>query len=144
MPIPPELALKAELAATLVLTGLIWTIQIVHYPLMARVGRDVFVAYEAAHVKRIGGLVAPLMAAEAVLATAAIFTRAGTTDPMLLWAGLGLLGVVWLVTALLSVPCHARLERGFDERAHARLVNTNWLRTAAWTARSALLLWQLP
>ena len=50
-----------------------------------------------------------------------------------------------LVTVALSVPAHGVLAGGFDAAAHARLVGTNWLRTAAWTvgaATSLLLLWQ--
>jgi hypothetical protein len=53
----------------------------------------------------------------------------------------GLVGVVWLTTALFSVPAHGVLAHGFDAVAHARLVHTNWIRTAAWTTRAVLLLW---
>ncbi|HEX2205610.1 MAG TPA: hypothetical protein VHG91_20025 [Longimicrobium sp.] len=52
--------------------------------------------------------------------------------------------MVWLSTALLQVPMHGRLERGFDAAAHRRLVATNWVRTVAWTARGVLLLWSMP
>jgi hypothetical protein len=55
------------------------------------------------------------------------------------WAGLALLGVVWASTGLLQVPRHGELARGWNPRAHRRLVTSNWLRTAAWTARAALL-----
>ena len=44
---------------------------------------------------------------------------------------------------LASVPMHERLGRGFDPAAHRRLVATNWIRTIAWTARGALVLWML-
>jgi len=51
--------------------------------------------------------------------------------------------VCWLSTALLQVPRHRQLARGFDARAHAFLVRSNVVRTAAWTARGALCLWML-
>ena len=54
--------------------------------------------------------------------------------------GLVLVVVIWLSTALFQVPQHRRLESGFDEQAHRRLVNTNWIRIIAWTARSILTL----
>jgi hypothetical protein len=47
---------------------------------------------------------------------------------------------IWLSTALLQVPAHRRLGSGFDDTVAARLVQTNWLRTALWSARSALIL----
>jgi hypothetical protein len=59
------------------------------------------------------------------------------------WAAFGtaLVAVVWGSTFLLQVPCHNRLARGRDDAAIRRIVATNWLRTAAWTARAVLALW---
>lgn len=59
---------------------------------------------------------------------------------MALWAGLDLIGVIWLSTRLLQVPQHRVLEAGSDPGAHRVLVASNWIRTVAWTARGILLL----
>jgi hypothetical protein len=59
------------------------------------------------------------------------------------WLGLTLLFVVWVTTAFVSVPLHAKLAAGFDPQAHAMLVGTNWVRTLAWSARGLLLAWAL-
>jgi hypothetical protein len=48
--------------------------------------------------------------------------------------------VIWLSTALLQVPLHNLLARGLDREAVARLVQTNWIRTAAWSARAVVSL----
>jgi hypothetical protein len=42
---------------------------------------------------------------------------------------------------LLDVVDGRALARGFDADVHARLVGTNWIRTAAWSARALLLAW---
>ena len=60
-----------------------------------------------------------------------------------LWAGFALLAVIWLSTALVQVPCHEALSRAFDSLVHQRLVQTNWLRTAAWSLRGLLALWMV-
>ena len=57
--------------------------------------------------------------------------------------GAALVALIWGVTFLISVPCHAALSAGFDAAAHDRLVSTNWIRTIAWTARAALSVWML-
>ena len=44
-----RLLLLLQLATTLPLAGLIWTIQVVHYPLFAGVGPARFAAYHADH-----------------------------------------------------------------------------------------------
>ncbi len=128
--------LVAHAALTLVLCGLIWTIQVVHYPLFAGVGQERYVAYQAAHGTRITVLVAPLMLAEFATAGLLVYRAPGTLTLL----GAALLAVVWLSTALLQVPQHARLERGFDEAAHRRLVTSNWVRTIAWSARGAVVM----
>lgn len=135
--------LAANLAVTACLTGLIWVIQIVHYPLFAHVGAAEFARYHALHVERITWLVGPLMLAEVVLA--GVLVVEGTQAPRwLAWAAAALVGVAWLSTAVLSVPLHGALEADAGPgRAAivARLVATNWPRTLAWTLRAALLLY---
>ena len=58
----------ANLVAAVALCGLIWTIQLVHYPLFALVGEAQWVAYGEAHRRRITALVLPLMSANVILA----------------------------------------------------------------------------
>jgi hypothetical protein len=126
--------LLAHAAATWALVGLIWTVQLVQYPLFADVGPDAFPAFHARHTRQITWVVAPLMLAE--LATAVLLVARGPASPWLL-ASLVPLAAVWLSTWLVQVPLHDRLADGFDAAAHGRLVATNWIRTAAWTLRGA-------
>ena len=59
-----ELILLLQAASTLAMVGLIWFVQIVHYPLFAQVGREGFSGYEQAHQNRTTFVVAPLMLVE--------------------------------------------------------------------------------
>ena len=130
---PNTLLPFAHAAATLFMTGVIWFVQIVHYPLFGRVGAAEFPAFEREHARRTGRVVGPAMVVELLLALA-LAARGG----VLAWAGLALLGVIWASTAFVQVPLHRRLERGADVAAQRRLVRTNWIRTAAWTARAVI------
>jgi hypothetical protein len=56
------------------------------------------------------------------------------------WAGAVLVAAIWLSTALLQVPLHNRLQAAFSQEDARRLVATNWIRTAAWSLRAALVL----
>lgn len=133
--------LAANLGPAFFLTGLIWTIQIVHYPLFDRVGPATFPAYESAHTARITPLVGPLMLFELVAAIALVFARPPAIPAWTTRTALALVALIWASTFLLQVPRHAQLAAGFDAAAHAALLASNWIRTAAWSARSALLLW---
>ena len=126
--------LVVNLAATLFMTGVIWFVQLVHYPLFAYYRDDAF----AIHANRTAYVVALPMLVEAFTAVLLLIER--PTSPAL-WMGFFLVGLIWLSTYFLQIPMHAKLESGFLPMAHERLVQTNWLRTAAWSARSGLMLW---
>lgn len=129
-----------HLVSTLAMFGVILFVQIVHYPLMAQVGRESSAAYAKAHTDRTGVVVGPLMLPE--MATAVWLVAVPPSPDLVLAArvGLVLLLGIWLVTALASVPCHRRLLEGFDPDAHRRLVRTNWMRTVLWAGRVPLAL----
>lgn len=127
--------LLVHVAATLVMVGLIWFVQVVHYPLMAQVSRSDFVGYEREHQRRTTFVVAPAMLLEAITAVMLLAFPPAGVGPT--WPALGasLLAVIWLSTFLIQVRQHRRLSQGFDAVTHRRLVWCNWLRTVAWTGR---------
>ena len=135
-----HLLLLAHLAATLTMLGVIWFVQVVHYPLFAAVGEDGFVAYAADHVRRTGWVVGPPMVVEGGTALLLLVRRPAAVPIGWVWVGLALLGVIWLSTALLQVPRHRLLGGGFDPAVARALVASNWLRTVAWTLRAGLAL----
>ncbi|GAB2461816.1 hypothetical protein GCM10011375_13200 [Hymenobacter qilianensis] len=139
-----KLLVLLNFALAAYLTGLIWTVQLVHYPSFAFVATDKFVAFHRAHSTRMGWAVMAPMVAE--LGLAAWLAWQGRALGGNVWWSLALVLLIWAVTFFVSVPFHNRLAQGFDYIAIDGLVRTNWLRTIAWTARFALLgymLWRL-
>jgi hypothetical protein len=120
--------------------GIIWFVQVVHYPLLSRVGADGYPAYQAAHSRLTTFVVAPPMLLELGTGVWLALRPPPFFPPALAWTGLALIAVVWISTIFLQVPMHRRLERGFDAAAHRRLVLGNFVRTAAWTARGVIVL----
>ena len=128
-----------QIASTFFMIGLIWFVQIVHYPLFSRTGRAEFGAYEKAHTTLTTCVVAPIMLVELTTAIVMFWLRPTGVSTLQCTAGLALVGVIWISTALLQVPCHRSLASGFDAKTHERLVLSNWLRTIAWSVRGVLL-----
>jgi hypothetical protein len=115
--------------------GLIWYVQLVHYPLIDAWDRGKFRETHERHSRLTGFIVGPTMSVELLLAI-----RLAWSSPDVVTAiSLGLVLVVWLITGFVMVPLHNRLSQGFDERTHVRLMRWNWPRTIAWTARAILL-----
>ena len=131
----------AHLLATLAMLGAIWIVQVVHYPLFAGVGEAGWAAYEASHQTRITFVVGPLMVLELATAVWLVLDRPAALPAWSVLLGVALVGLIWASTAFVQVPLHTALGGAFDADAHGRLVATNWVRTAAWTARAGLVLW---
>jgi hypothetical protein len=123
-------------AVTWCLVGLIWTVQVVHYPLLKNVGPDRFAAYHKRHIELIRWVVGPLMLAEV-----------GSAGWLLLLGGLSwlfgislvALALIWISTACVQIPLHQKLTQGHDPVIIDRLVSTNGWRTLAWTVRGLCL-----
>jgi hypothetical protein len=138
-----KIILFVQLFATIALTGVIWLVQIVHYPLFAFVGDEKYKIFHVSHMNWISFVVAPLMIAEALTAILIVFYQPPNANSLVLWFGLILVASIWASTFFLQVPLHERLALGFDAETHHALVSTNWIRTAAWTIRSGICLWLL-
>ncbi len=137
---PTWWALSLNAAAALYMTGVIWLVQRVHYPLLRYVGPESFADYHHRHVAAIFPVVALPMLAEGVAAAWLAFQPPAGVSRWALWGGLACVLTAFGVTALVSIPCHDRLAQGFDGATLERLVQTNWLRTLAWTLHGILSL----
>lgn len=127
--------LLVHAAATLAMVGLIWFVQVVHYPLFELASERRFERFSAEHQRRTGLVVAPLMLAELGAAGLLLVAPPEGVGPGLPRLGVGLLAVIWLSTAVLQIPLHRRLTAAMDPTAIRRLVASNWVRTVAWSAR---------
>ncbi len=130
--------LIAQVIGSVGMFGVIWVIQLVHYPLMRKVPAAAFGAFEAEHQRRITYVVGPLMAAEGVSVLAVFFLRPSCISFTMALIG-GLVEAVAIgTTAFVSAPMHGRMAASGDPLLLERLIATNWIRTAAWTTRAAL------
>jgi hypothetical protein len=130
----------ANLVLAAYMTGLIWFVGVVHYPLFARVGRADWAAYERAHRVRTTYVVAPPMLAQVPIGIALIAGPPVDADVVLAVTNLACVAVALGSTGLVFGPAHARLERRWTHGDHRLLVRGNWLRVAAWTAQTAVAL----
>ena len=128
------------------MVGLIWTIHFIHYALFDKVGTGSFVAYENAHVDRIGKLLLVPWLTEgvtllALLAVAFIGNRRELRIPCSINA-VGM-ATVLAISGFWSAPAHGKLMKGFDHDVYHRLMNADLVRTFAWTVCGAAAAWTL-
>ncbi|MGB0580912.1 MAG: hypothetical protein ACPGVU_14515 [Limisphaerales bacterium] len=127
-----------HLIASIFMTGVIWMVQVVHYPLFDQVSEGDFPRFEQSHAFRIGFVVMPPMLIELVTASLLLRDRGSQLGTSRYWLA-GITMVIWLTTFLVHMPQHEQLARGFDITVHRELVLTNWARTMMWTLKSFLV-----
>jgi hypothetical protein len=132
--------LATHVAVTWILIGMIWYVQLVHYPLLAIAGRAGDPAAVRGQARRMRWVMGLPMLVELLAALALVNWPPAPAAQGLALVGLGLLLVIWTSTLALQRPDSARLAQEFDPAIHARLVRSNWLRTVLWSLRGAVAL----
>ena len=125
--------------ATCLMVGIIWFVQVVHYPLFAMVDAQSFPAYERRHQYLTTWVVGPLMIVELATAIVLLWLRPAGVPFTLLAAGVVLLAIIWVSTWQLQVPQHRALARAFTAELQQKLVRGNWWRTIAWSLRAGVV-----
>ena len=133
-----EFVLLVNFVATAVMTGVIWFVQWVHYPLLATVSVEHAVETAVDHQRRTGQVLAIPMALEGVTTLWLLASRPDVVSLILPWLGAVLLAVALGRTVFVSVPLHAKMATNPTVDVGRRLVVTNWPRTIAWSARAVV------
>jgi hypothetical protein len=124
--------------------GEIWFVQIVVYPLFARVGEGEYVEYHRFYSSRIPLPVILPGFASFLVPVALVFLRPESVPLSLALANAacGIVGLI--VTVALEIPRHARLEKdGKQDVLIRELILFNWPRTLSITASALLTLLML-
>lgn len=139
----PQLVLLLWSALVFWVLGQIWLVQIVIYPLFAKVGEAEYVAYHRFYSRRIPlPIIIPGFASFLLPAALAYFGPAVPGWMSAANIATGIAGL--LVTVLLEIPRHNRLEKGGKNGTTiAELIRYNWPRTASITAQAVVTLLML-
>jgi hypothetical protein len=132
--------LLANLAATLFLTGLAWSLALVQLPILLRGDYPELVRQLALHRRSNSRLMVLPMAVEFTTSVWLVVMPPAAAGRTLLGLGVGLVGIIGYATVWYSL-LHRKLKRGYDRSTMDRMRMWNFVRTLCWTARSALLLW---
>ena len=132
-------AFTIQYISCIFLCGLIWIIQLVHYPAFKYVDSSNFVKFEKFHTQQISLIVIPVMLLELVTAVQLVFINGSLIMKLNLLLALA----IWTVTFIYSAPCHVKLSKGKNEKIIDLLIKTNWLRTFLWSFKALLLTYMM-
>ena len=126
-----------EILSCFMMTGIIWIVQLVHYPTFLFIKNDSFRKFSFFHQLRISIIVIPLMISEIfshfylLIYYKDIFSLENIFQTFLIL-------LIWFTTFSLSFPYHKSLEKKYKDSTLKKLIYTNWIRTLSWTFRSLI------
>ena len=135
--LPNNFVLLGHLIFTSIMTGVIWVIQIVHYPSFHFIEKELYTAFQKFHMNKISIIVIPIMLAELITGMI-LFLDKSSKSPFLIISFV-ILVLIWLITGVFFSKAHNELMTGYQELVVNQLVAMNWIRTLLWTLRLLLL-----
>jgi len=132
-----------QILCTFTMTGIVWFLQLVHYPLLRRVTRSRFAVFHRINVLLSSFVVGPPMLLELIAVLYSLWRIPPWMTPDSVYLGAVLLAIIWISTIALQSPQHKKLQAGFDPRSYRRLLYSNWIRSYAWSFRTIILLFSL-
>ena len=131
-----DLILKVNFISTSVMVGVIWVIQLLHYPSFHFINDQRYIEFQHFHMQRISFIVVPVMLIELASALLLAYFFESSLTIILLTLVLG----IWAITFIFFTNMHQKLTDGYDHSIVDRLVQINWFRTALWSLRLIILL----
>ena len=132
-----SLILYVHLIFTSIMVGVIWVIQLVHYPSFHFIKPDIYTVFQKFHMEKISMIVMPMMIAE--LITVLLLLYSEDSKNILIIISFILLIIIWGITAVFFSGMHNKLIAGYQETIVNDLIVMNWIRTLLWTIRLLLL-----
>ena len=129
-----------HILSTAIMVGIIWVIQIVHYPSFHYIDKNRYVSFQNFHMNKISYIIVPIMAVELFSGLGILFII--QEQQISFYVSFALLILIWMITGLLFTKYHSDLSKKYNEETILQLIRFNWIRTLFWTIRFALLLKQ--
>lgn len=142
-----DLVFAVALLSTVAMAGLMWFVQMIHYPLIVRVGQlasKLGKASETAaaleHTTRTLPRAIFMLVTELGSGLALLFVRPPAVPVWLVFVSLLPLIPIWYWTWGTCVPLHLALCERFNQRYGDRLLTVNLWRCVCWSARALCLI----
>ncbi len=128
-----NIVINIHFASTAVMVGVIWVIQLLHYPTFHYIEKNNYSQFQKFHMNRISYIVIPAMVIEMLSGIMLLIIN----DDFII--SFSLLVCIWIITFVFFTNIHQRLLSKYENTAVEKLVNLNWIRTAFWTVRLVIL-----
>tara|TARA_B110000444_G_C18678653_1_gene518681 strand:- start:232 stop:621 length:390 start_codon:yes stop_codon:yes gene_type:complete len=121
------------------MVGVIWLIQLIHYPSFEYISTKRYFEFQKLHMNRVSIIVMPVMLLESISGAYILF-YIFPNDKIYAFS-IVLLVIIWIITGLYFSKVHSKLLHDNSLVIKKKLVQKNWSRTIIWTIRLVLIFW---
>ena len=130
-----------HIISTSIMVGVIWVVQLVHYPSFKYVNESDYIIFQKYHMSNISYIVFPVMFTELITALIILFFGEKSLFFVL---SLICLFLIWVITGVLFTKYHSILKEGKDLMIIEKMIKANWIRALLWTMRLIMILFVIP
>ena len=123
--------------STAIMVGVIWVIQLIHYPSFHFIKKSNYSKFQQFHMNRISIIVIPTMIIE-IISGLLIFWSVFHSNIFFI-SSLFILISIWAITFIFFTKMHQGLVFGYNQEIVNKLILINWSRTLLWSLRLIIL-----
>lgn len=135
----PLVLLVLHAGVTFALTGIIWFVHQIHYPIIQVIGAQQAAIFEALHWRKTIRIASFMLTIELISGLAILVWAPPGVPTFLIVTGNVLIVVIWATTWGICVPKHCQLKATGSAAAATILMKANAFRAALWTVRTILV-----
>lgn len=128
-----------HLISTFFMVGVIWVVQIVHYPSFYFIDKQKYQVFQEFHMHKISMIVVPMMVLEIFSGLILIFNFYHNNGHTTFYLSVFMLICIWTITGSIFTKLHNELLKGYDKSIIKKIIEWNWSRTLLWTLRLFLI-----
>ena len=125
--------------STSIMVGVIWIIQLVHYPTFLYIDKQKYFNFQKFHMSKVSYLVMPTMTVELISGIYMLLDSENLIENNLFLLAFSFLILNWVITGLVFVKIHNSLLIEYKMQTILLLVKLNWIRTILWSLRLIFL-----
>ena len=125
--------------STSIMVGVIWIIQLVHYPTFLFIDKQKYFNFQKFHMSKVSYIVMPAMTVELFSGIYILLYSENLIENNLFLLAFSFLVLNWVITGLVFVKIHNSLLIEYNMQTILLLVKLNWIRTTLWSLRLIFL-----
>lgn len=122
---------------TFFMTGVIWLIQLIHYPSFSFIDKNKYSKFQTFHMNKITPIVGPIIILE--VSTGFYLLYFFNSESIFFLINFLINILILMMTIIVFGTIHKKLIDGFKTSLFKKLISLNWIRTFLWSLKSIFI-----